>query len=121
MARTADLPPFAAPEVTAMVGDGVAALVHRALAARGLAATPADIDAFTADYTAHAAVETRPYPGAAEPLDRLGRRAGASACARTSRKPRPGTCWTRSAWPAGSPPWRAATAIPCASPIPVMS
>lgn len=54
---------FNHPETARMVGDGARALVERAFAARGL---PADEDAqasFLADYSAHAAVETRPFPG----------------------------------------------------------
>lgn len=58
---------FSQAETAAMVGDGVAMLVRRALAARGLAAddaaVPAAIAAFSADYGAHAAVDSRPYDG----------------------------------------------------------
>ncbi|HKM65070.1 MAG TPA: phosphoglycolate phosphatase [Acidisphaera sp.] len=59
------------PEVTRMVGDGVAALVRRAFAARGAQADEAAIDGFTADYTAHAADATTLFPGAAEALAEL--------------------------------------------------
>ncbi|MGI4950379.1 MAG: phosphoglycolate phosphatase [Janthinobacterium lividum] len=62
---------FTAPEVTAMVGDGAAALVGTVMAARGLGASAADVDAFIADYTAHASAETRPYAGVPETLGRL--------------------------------------------------
>ena len=62
------LPPFTVPEVTAMVGDGARALVERALAARGQPFGQAALDAFLADYTDHAAVRTRPFPGAVEAL-----------------------------------------------------
>jgi phosphoglycolate phosphatase len=62
------LPPFTRPEVVAMIGDGVKVLVERALAARGLAFDPAALEEFSADYTAHAAVETRLFPGIAEVL-----------------------------------------------------
>lgn len=65
------LAPFAAPEVTAMVGDGAAALIRRAMAARGREAGEADVSAFVADYTAHAACASAPYPGAVDALDRL--------------------------------------------------
>ncbi len=65
------LAPFAAPEVTAMVGDGAAALVGKVMAARGLAAQPADLDAFLADYSAHTAVLSRAYPGVPETLRAL--------------------------------------------------
>lgn len=62
MARL-DLPGFARHEVVGMIGDGVAVLVQRALAARGRAFDPALLQAFSEDYTAHAAVATRPFPG----------------------------------------------------------
>jgi phosphoglycolate phosphatase len=62
---------FTAAEVTAMVGDGAAALVDRALAARGRQADAAVVEAFVADYTAHAAEATRPFPGVAETLPAL--------------------------------------------------
>jgi len=65
------LPPFAAPELTRMVGDGAAALVRRAMAARRREVTPADVEAFTADYTAHAAVASRLFDGIAEALQAL--------------------------------------------------
>lgn len=51
-----------------MVGDGARALVDRAFAARGLAADEAAQASFLADYTAHAAVESRPFPGAVDCL-----------------------------------------------------
>jgi phosphoglycolate phosphatase len=65
------LGPFTLPEVVAMVGDGARALVERALAARGLTFDEAALDSFLLDYTAHAAVETRPYPGVPEALETL--------------------------------------------------
>lgn len=65
------LAPFAAPELAAMVGDGAAVLVQRAMAARGRQATQEDIDAFLADYGAHPAVHSRPFPGASSTLQRL--------------------------------------------------
>jgi phosphoglycolate phosphatase len=57
------LAPFPLAEVLTMIGDGVAALVDRALAARGLPPDLAAVAAFSMDYGAHVAVETRPYPG----------------------------------------------------------
>ena len=52
-------------EATAlMVGDGARALVDRAFAARGLAADEDAQASFLADYSANAAVRTRPFPGA---------------------------------------------------------
>jgi phosphoglycolate phosphatase len=57
------VPAFRLDEVIAMVGDGVEALVSRALAARGLPPDPAAVREFSADYGAHFADETRLYPG----------------------------------------------------------
>lgn len=65
------LAPFSAPEVTAMVGDGAAALLRKAMAARGAEASPTDIEAFVADYTVNAAKRTRPFPGVRETLPAL--------------------------------------------------
>jgi phosphoglycolate phosphatase len=65
------LPPFPLPEVVAMVGDGAKVLVERALSARGQPFDPAALDGFLADYTANAAVETRPYDGIPAVLDAL--------------------------------------------------
>jgi phosphoglycolate phosphatase len=62
---------FATAEVKAMVGDGVAALVAKAFAARGAVPDPAAVGDFITDYEAHAAVESRLYPGVADTLDRL--------------------------------------------------
>ena len=64
-------PPFARAEVTAMIGDGVRALVQRAAAARGLEFTEPLLAAFSADYTARAAEATALFPGIAETLDML--------------------------------------------------
>jgi phosphoglycolate phosphatase len=57
------LAPFAWPEVAAMVGDGAAALVERAFAARRASPDAVALAAFLADYGANAACVTRPYPG----------------------------------------------------------
>lgn len=62
------LPALSEPAVTAMVGDGAAALLQRAFAAQGQAQDAAALDEFLADYTAHAAVLTRAYPGVEEGL-----------------------------------------------------
>ncbi len=64
-------PGFTRAEVIAMVGDGAKVLVGRALAARGLPFDQAAHDDFLADYTANAAVETRPIPGIPAALDAL--------------------------------------------------
>jgi phosphoglycolate phosphatase len=58
--------------VTAMVGEGAAVLVRRALAASGLAAdTPGALDRFLAHYGERLTVHTRPYAGITEALDEL--------------------------------------------------
>ncbi len=56
------LPLFSHAETAAMVGDGVAALVRKAFAARGGEPDAEAIAAFSQDYAANAAVESRPYP-----------------------------------------------------------
>lgn len=65
------LPVFAVASVAPMVGDGVTKLVERAFAARSREARRGDIEAFAADYTAHATEATQPYPGVEETLARL--------------------------------------------------
>lgn len=59
------------PEVRPMIGDGTRKLLERALAARGAAPDAAAETAFMADYTAHVAVESRPFPGVNATLARL--------------------------------------------------
>ena len=59
---------FNHPETAAMVGDGARVLYARACAARGAAFDEAGFDAFLADYTDNAAVETRAFPGAVEAM-----------------------------------------------------
>jgi phosphoglycolate phosphatase len=68
---TRGLAPLSRAEIAPMVGDGVAKLVERALAARGQAPDEGALAEYSADYGAHAAVETRPYPGVAEALNSL--------------------------------------------------
>lgn len=61
-------------EVIAMIGDGVAKLVERALAATGGldGCEPAAVtQRFVEIYEGHAVDQTRPYPGVTEVLDRL--------------------------------------------------
>lgn len=65
------LPGFTRGEVVAMVGDGAKVLVQRALAARGQPFDEAALESFLADYTANAAIETRPFPGIPEVLGTL--------------------------------------------------
>ena len=62
---------FSLAEVTGFVGDGVAALVQRGFAARGVAQDPAALAEFNADYNAHAADRTVPFPEVPETLARL--------------------------------------------------
>jgi phosphoglycolate phosphatase len=64
-------PGFTREEVWRMIGDGVAVLVQRACAARSLEPSPALAAEFLADYEAHAADETRPFPGIPEALAAL--------------------------------------------------
>jgi phosphoglycolate phosphatase len=68
------LAPFTWPEVAAMVGDGAAALVDRAFAARSVAADAAALAAFLADYGANAARATRAFPGVEPGLRELAAR-----------------------------------------------
>jgi phosphoglycolate phosphatase len=60
--RSRGLPEFVPEQVAAMVGDGVTVLVTRAFAAHDRPPDAAAISEFTADYTAHVAVESRLYP-----------------------------------------------------------
>jgi|SRR6185312_29572 len=66
-------PPLGLAQVTRMVGDGVPALVERALAASGVVDTPLRValDRFLALYEADPTRLTRPYPGVPEVLDQL--------------------------------------------------
>jgi phosphoglycolate phosphatase len=66
-----DLPAFSQAAVAAMVGDGAKVLVDRAFAARGRPPDASALASFLADYSANAAVETRPYPGVPETLAAL--------------------------------------------------
>ena len=61
--RSRDLPAFDHLGTAAMVGDGVAKLVERAFAARGRTPDATAIAEFSADYAAHAAVESCLFPG----------------------------------------------------------
>jgi phosphoglycolate phosphatase len=62
------LAPLSQPEVGAMVGDGVAKLVERAFGARGGVPDAVAVAEYAADYAAHSAVATVPYPGVADAL-----------------------------------------------------
>ena len=62
------LAPLSQAETAGMIGDGVTRLVERALAARGMGFDPAAVTGFSADYTAHVAVDSVPFAGVAETL-----------------------------------------------------
>jgi phosphoglycolate phosphatase len=63
---------LAVDDVTAMVGEGAAVLVGRALAAAGLGAgTPRALERFLAHYDERLTRHTRPYAGIPEALDAL--------------------------------------------------
>jgi phosphoglycolate phosphatase len=61
--RSRALAGFTQPETARMIGDGVAKLIERAFADRGHPPDPEAVSDFSADYGAHAAVESQPYPG----------------------------------------------------------
>ncbi len=62
-------------DITAMVGEGAALLVRRALTAAGLdPERPGALDRFLAHYGERLLEHTRPYPGTEETLARLERR-----------------------------------------------
>jgi phosphoglycolate phosphatase len=65
------MPAFTHTQVAAMVGDGVAALVRKAFAARGAEPDAAAVPAFAADYGATTAVASRLYPGVLPALQAL--------------------------------------------------
>ena len=63
--------PLAPTAVVAMIGDGVGMLLQRGFAARDAVPDAQALADFMADYAAHLADATRPYPGAAAALARL--------------------------------------------------
>lgn len=64
--------PLPDPAIVAMVGEGAAVLVRRALTAAGLdPETPGALDRFLAHYNAHLLDNTCPYPGMVDTLDAL--------------------------------------------------
>ncbi len=65
------LAPFGFKETAGFVGDGVAVLVKRAFAARGLTPDETAVADFAGDYGLHAADESRPFPGVPELLREL--------------------------------------------------
>jgi phosphoglycolate phosphatase len=78
------LAPFPVAEVARMVGDGVRVLLERAFAARGSTPDAPALADFMADYGAHLADATRPYPGAKTALARL-RASGWLICVCTNK------------------------------------
>jgi phosphoglycolate phosphatase len=63
------------PQIVAMVGEGAAVLVRRALTASGLdPQTPGALDLFLDHYNAHLLDHTRPYDGMVETLQDLSAR-----------------------------------------------
>ncbi|MGQ0664962.1 MAG: phosphoglycolate phosphatase [Pseudomonadota bacterium] len=68
-----DRPPLAEAAIRAMIGDGVARLVERGLAASGgPAGDPVDLGRrFEAIYEVGIAIRTRPFPGVVATLERL--------------------------------------------------
>lgn len=65
------LPGFARAEVIGMIGDGVRALVAKALTARDRAFDEAALEAFMADYQENASAQTVPFEGIPAALDAL--------------------------------------------------
>lgn len=71
MAASLGIPPFSRAEILSWIGDGARALITKALASRHRAFDEDAFQAFLADYTANAAVETEAFPGVAATLARL--------------------------------------------------
>jgi len=65
------LAPLSRAETAGMIGDGVTKLVERALVARGMAFDPGAVAEFSADYSAHVAVSSTPFPRVADTLQGL--------------------------------------------------
>ncbi len=67
------LPPLPVTDVKRMIGDGIAVLVERAVAANGSKVDFSEdlVGRFRGHYYARLTEETRPFPGVAETLERL--------------------------------------------------
>lgn len=82
------LPPVPFSSARHLVGHGARRLLEHGFAEAGAtwdeARAPALFDAFVADYRAHIADATRPFPGAVEALERLTAR-GAILCVATNK------------------------------------
>ncbi len=63
--------PYTAAETRTWIGDGAGVLMRRAMAARGQTATEADMAAMVADYMAHVADHSVPFPGAVAAMDQM--------------------------------------------------
>ena len=91
-------PPLSLAQVRPMIGDGVPALVARALAA--IRADPAGLTGalprFIELYEADPVRLTRPYPAVPETLAALRRRGYRTAICTKSRSARPSRCWKAS-------------------------
>jgi phosphoglycolate phosphatase len=86
--ETCGAAPLPEERVGRMVGDGAAALIARAFAARGIEQPPDALDRFLALYAGRLLNHTRPYPGVASLLDAL---AGRGALAVLTNKPNAAT------------------------------
>ena len=71
MGKPRGFAPFDRAEITPMVGDGTRSLLEKAFAARNTPFDEAVEVPYVADYTAHSADETRPFPGVIETLRRF--------------------------------------------------
>jgi phosphoglycolate phosphatase len=71
MGKPRGFKPFDRAEITPMIGDGVQTLLERAFAARNAPFDLAAMAPYTADYAAHSAVDTKPFPGVIETLHRF--------------------------------------------------
>jgi len=71
LAATRGFRPFDRADVTPMVGDGTRTLLERVFAARGAGFDAAVEEPYIADYTAHSADKTKPFPGVIETMQRF--------------------------------------------------
>jgi phosphoglycolate phosphatase len=63
--------PLDRAEVVPMIGDGTRMLLQKVFAARGAPFEEAVEEPYIADYTAHSAVDTKPFPGVIDTLQGL--------------------------------------------------
>ena len=69
--RNLSLPELPDDEITGYVGDGVRKLMRRVFADQGRSNLDEAVRAFKADYLSNSLVQTRPYPGIEDLLDKL--------------------------------------------------